>query len=101
MSLSTSSSDTAPEWGRCLAACLGALALGAALVFAFVLAVDPYDSGRVGLLGIEGVDDRNPRTAKASRARDPQFDSAMVGNSTGQLLKPAELSGRPACVSCS
>ena len=39
-----------------------------------------------------GVDDEAPLTANASRARDPQFDSAIIGNSTGQLLNPAELS---------
>jgi hypothetical protein len=66
--------------------------MGAAAVFALVLIVDPYDSGRVGLLGIKGVNDASPRTANASRARDPQFDSAIIGNSTGQLIKPAELS---------
>ena len=57
-----------------------------------MLAVDPYDSGRFGILGITGVVDESPRTANASRARDPQFDSAVFGNSTGQLLKPSELS---------
>jgi hypothetical protein len=94
MSLSTSSSEVAEatEWGRWLGVFLGALALGAAAIFAFVLAVDPYDSGRVGILGIRGVNDASPRTANASRARDPQFDSAVIGNSTGQLLKPSELS---------
>ena len=40
------------------------------------------------LLGIQGVRDASPRTANASRARDPQFDSAVIGNSTGQLVKP-------------
>jgi hypothetical protein len=96
MSSSTSSSDSATAepaaWGRWLATFLGALALGAALIFALVLIVDPYDSGRVGLLGINGVRDASPRTANASRARDPQFDSAVIGNSTGQLVKPDELS---------
>jgi hypothetical protein len=92
MSSSISSSEPAPEWGRWLAAFLGALALGAALVFAFVIAVDPYDSGRFGFLRIEGVSDVNPNTANASRARDPQFDSAIIGDSTAQLLKPSELS---------
>ena len=66
--------------------------MGAVLVFALVIAVDPYDSGRFGWLGIEGVSDESPRTANASRGRDPQFDSAVIGNSTGQLLSPAELS---------
>ena len=94
MSSFTSRSDITEgaEWGRWLGVFLSALALGAALVFALVLAVDPYDSGRVGILGIAGVDDATPRTANASRARDPQFDSAVIGNSTGQLLKPSELS---------
>ena len=92
MSSSISSSEATPEWGRWLAAFLGALALGAALVFAFVIAVDPYDSGRFGFLGIDGVSDVNPNTANASRARDPQFDSAIIGDSTAQLLKPSVLS---------
>lgn len=84
--------DAAPAWRRWLAIFLGALAIGCAVIFAIVLIVDPYDSGRVGLLGIKGVNDASPRTANASRARDPQFDSAVLGNSTGQLLKPSELS---------
>lgn len=67
------------------------LALGAALIAMLQILVDPYDSGRLGLLGIVGVNDRNPWTANVSRARDPQFDSAVLGNSTGQLLEPAEL----------
>jgi hypothetical protein len=57
-----------------------------------MIAVDPYDSGRFGWLGIEGVGDANPRIANASRARDPQFDSAVIGDSTAMLLGPAELS---------
>jgi hypothetical protein len=91
MSSSISSSDASAEWGRCLVACFGALALGAALIAVLVVLVDPYDSGRFGWLGIAGVNDRNPWTANASRARDPQFESAILGNSTGQLLQPTEL----------
>ena len=92
MSSSISSSEIAPrEWGRWLVVFLGAMTLGAALVFALVIAVDPYDSGRFGFLGIKGVSDGSPRTANASRARDPQFDAAVIGNSTGQLLSPTEL----------
>ena len=92
MNLSTSSSDDATPWGRSLVAFLGVLGLGALLLLAVMLAVDPYDSGRFGLLGIEGVADSTEVTANASRARDPQFDSAVFGNSTGQRLNPAELS---------
>lgn len=91
MNSSTSSSDAAPGWGRSLAACFGALALGAALIAILTALVDPYDSGRFGAFGIVGVADRNPWTANVSRARDPQFDSAVLGNSTGQLLEPARL----------
>jgi hypothetical protein len=92
MSSSISSSESSSEWGRWLVIFLGAPLLGLLLLLAFVIAVDPYDSGRFGLLGIDGVDDRNTRFAAASRARDPQFDSAIIGNSTAQLLNPAELS---------
>jgi len=93
MSSSTSSSDhagAAPAWGRWLATFVATVAVAGALVSALILIVDPYDSG-FGLLGIKGVDDASPRTANASRARDPQFDSAVIGNSTGQLVKPSEL----------
>ena len=92
MVLPITSSDTSPEWGRCLAACIGTLGAGLLLVFALMLLVDPYDSGRFGLLGTIGVDDRNTMTATASRARDVNFDSAIIGNSTAQMLEPAELS---------
>jgi hypothetical protein len=80
------------EWRRCLAAFVGVLVGGGMLILAFVVAVDPYDSGRFGFLGIQGVDDWTPATANASRAHDPRFDSAIISNSTGQRLNPAELS---------
>jgi hypothetical protein len=92
MSLPISSSDTARDWGRCLVACLGTLAVGACVILLIMLAVDPYDTGRFGWLGITGVRDRYETTANASRARDPQFNAAIFGNSTGQLIEPAELS---------
>lgn len=91
MSSLTTSSDDAAGWQRCLVACLGALGVSALLLFAALLLIDPYDSGR-GWLGIDGVDDRDTHTATASRARDARFDSAVIGNSTAQLLNPADLS---------
>jgi hypothetical protein len=90
MNSSTSSSDAA--FGRCLAACFGTLGLGALLLLVQMVAVDPYDSGRFGWLGIEGVTDKIALTANASRARDPHFDSAISGDSTAQILNPAGLS---------
>ncbi|MBR1170915.1 hypothetical protein JQ571_28330 [Bradyrhizobium liaoningense] len=92
MNSSISSSETDPGWGRSLLAFLGTLAGAALLVLALMVVVDPYDSGKLGLLGIEGVDNRLTPITAASRARDASFDSAILGNSTGQLIQPAELS---------
>jgi hypothetical protein len=98
MTSSISSSDsvavaeTAAEWRRWLVAFLGVLVIGASLILGFLIAVDPYDTGKFGLLSIDGVNDQNTVTAIPSRARDLQFDSAVIGNSTVQRLNPAELS---------
>lgn len=62
------------------------------LLLGFVVAVDPYDTGRYSLLRVAGLPAQTPRTADASRGRDPVFDSAILGNSHVQLLSPAELS---------
>src|SRR4030095_13907913 len=91
MSLSTSSSDCR-AWGRWLATFVCMSALGACVIFTLVILVDPYDSGRFGFIGIKGISEKSPRTANASRGRDPQFSAAVFGNSSGQLLKPTELS---------
>jgi hypothetical protein len=87
-----STSDETTDWSRCLRACLVTLAICASLLFAFVIAVDPYDSGKFGFFGINGVADRNTLTANASRARDASFDSAIIGNSTALLINPTALS---------
>ena len=98
MTSSISSSDsipvaeTATEWRRWLVAFLSVPVIGACVILAFLIAVDPYDTGKFGLLRIDGVDDQNTVTAIPSRARDLQFDSAVIGNSTVQRLNPAELS---------
>lgn len=91
MSSLTTSSDDEIGWRRCLVACLGALGVSALLLLGALILIDPYDSGR-GWLGIDGVDDRDTHTATASRARDARFDSAIIGNSTAQLLNPVDLS---------
>src|ERR1700712_1545763 len=92
MGLPTSTSDRPDDWSRSLTACLGALAIGAVLLFAVMIAIDPYDTGKIGWLGIDGIECRDTHTATASRTRDSQFDSAIIGNSTAQMLNPAELS---------
>jgi hypothetical protein len=92
MTSSTSSSETDPGWGRSITACLGTLIGAAVLVLALMVVVDPYDSGKLGLLGIDGVDNRLTQITAASRARDPNFNAAILGNSTAQMIEPAELS---------
>ena len=67
-----------------------ALAVLVAL-YAIVLALDPYDTGRFALATKRGVPAQGPRTANASRGRDPAFDSAIIGNSHVQLLMPERL----------
>jgi hypothetical protein len=90
-SISSSEPADAAAWGRWLIAFVGTFGVFAASFVALMVLVDPYDSGRFGWLGIEGNVDKLHYTANASRARDPQFDAPIIGNSTGQLLKPADL----------
>ncbi|WP_234679977.1 hypothetical protein [Bradyrhizobium monzae] len=71
---------------------MGALIGAAVLVLVLMVVVDPYDSGKLGLLGIDGVDNRLTQITAASRARDPNFNAAILGNSTAQMIEPAELS---------
>lgn len=69
---------------------LAAIGMGlGALVF--IVAVDPYDAGQVSHLGLGYTRAQAPRTAHASRARDPAFDAAIIGNSHVQLLSPVRL----------
>jgi len=81
ISSSDASIDAAPAWGRWLTAFLGALALGCALIFAIVLIVDPYDSGRAGLTGIKGVNDASPRTANARDRKSTRLNSSHTQKS--------------------
>jgi hypothetical protein len=94
MSSHTSNSDDADDatsrlWVRVF---LGILLVASGTVYALLLLTDPYDSGRFPNLGLSGILDDNPRTADASRGRDPNFNAAILGNSTGQLVDPQRLS---------
>jgi hypothetical protein len=79
-------------WRRWLAIFCGTFFGASALLFALLLLIDPYDTGRFPGVGIVGTGDRSPRTAAASRGRDPRFKATVIGNSTGQLLDPYRLS---------
>jgi hypothetical protein len=69
-------------------AALFALGAGA---YTFVLTVDPYGSGLLTLIDRIVTTDVGRRLDHASRARNAAFDSAIIGNSTAQLLQPERL----------
>ncbi|WP_306222701.1 hypothetical protein [Bosea beijingensis] len=97
MSSSTSSSEQAAraaKWTGFTGAFLGTAALIAAAFLTAAFLIDPYDSGRSPLKLKEGVRPQGPRTALASRGRDPNFTGAIFGNSHVQLISPEELRAR-------
>jgi hypothetical protein len=67
------------------------LIVGAVLA-ALLLALDPYDTGRFALLPAHGVANFGQRLAFASVARRADADTAIIGNSTIQLIDPKRLS---------
>jgi hypothetical protein len=79
------------NWSRYCRLLLIVTALATLALYAAALAIDPYDTGRFALFHRTGVPLYGQRMADASRGRDPQFDSAVIGNSTIQLLDPARL----------
>lgn len=89
MSSSTSSSER--RWKRFLRVYAAVLLAAGLAGFALVVVVDPYNTGMLTPLDRHLRIHDAPRFAHAGRARDPDFDSAIFGNSTGQLLDPARL----------
>ena len=81
-------------WRRLLALYLASvLALGG-VTAGLILALDPYDTGRFSLFAEVGVPNFGPRLTAASRARERAMDTAIIGNSTIQLIDPARLSAQ-------
>ena len=64
-----------------------------ATLAAGLVALDPYDTGRFSLVSKPGMPKEGPRLSNASRARDPGFDGAIIGNSHIQLVSPQRLRG--------
>jgi hypothetical protein len=81
-----------PVWRRFAITFIAAFFGGLGSIYAALLLIDPYDTGRFPTFMKPGVADGNPRTAAASHGRDPRFDAAVIGNSRGQLLDPQLLS---------
>jgi hypothetical protein len=87
------SGETSPQiWHHFIVQFSSALFVLLATAWAIIILGDPYDTGRLISRDVSGVVDESPRTADASRGRDPVFDSAIIGNSRGQLLDPKRLS---------
>ena len=53
------------------------LAGGLAVLYALIIAVDPYDTGRFPTFMPPGVSDVNQQTANASSGRNPIFNAAV------------------------
>jgi hypothetical protein len=87
MSSSTSNSD----WRRFFRLAAGTAVLAVAVIYAFVVLVDPFDA-----LPLSPPADRVPQASNArfafpSLARSDKFDSAIFGTSSSRLLRPAAL----------
>jgi hypothetical protein len=78
-------------WRGCIARFLVTVVAVLALTLAFIILIDPYDSGRFPNLGIVGVSDTNQRTEYVSLGRSDKFNAAVFSDSHGQLLDPERL----------
>jgi hypothetical protein len=79
------------KWRRWLMTCLATLAVSYAALFAAVVTLDPFSTGR--LTPIERIDIAVPTRpyAAVGLARDPRFDAAIIGNSRALRIDPAVL----------
>src|SRR5690242_21798670 len=91
MTSSTSASEPARQWRRWLAVFGGVFFGLGGVLFALLLLIDPYDTGRFPSFRLVGVCDRSMRTADASRCRHPHFNPAVVGHLTAQIINPYRL----------
>jgi hypothetical protein len=83
---------TQAQWRRFARRFVAVFAAELVLVFAFLIAVDPLDSGRFPKLTSAGPIDSVGRVVNVSRGRDPRFDAAIIGNSHLMPLEPKRLS---------
>jgi len=97
MNSSTSSSEARPNypaedaWRRFFQIAIGtALGLGL-VVYAFVVIVDPWDVLPLSPAFHRAPVSSNARFSFPALARNPVFDSAIIGTSTSRLLRPQVL----------
>ena len=91
MSSSTSSSEVPAAWARFLRLLLLFAAVPAAITYAFIALVDPWGMLPLSLPLQRETVTTNQRFSYPMLARDPRFDSVVVGTSTSRLLRPAQL----------
>ena len=91
--MSSSISTSEPSgWRRALSRYAAACVAVGGLVAALLLAIDPYDTGRLAVFDGFGVPaSLGPSLAKASIGRQPDAEAGIVGNSTIQLVDPARV----------
>src|SRR4051812_14905687 len=91
MSSSTSSSDIARMWRGFFLLAAGTAATALAMLYLFVVLVDPWGSLPLDLKLDRTPVTSNQRFAYPMLARSAAFDSAIFGTSTSRLLRPAVL----------
>jgi len=69
--LKAATADSTRAWLHFVQVFVITLGTALAVIYLLILILDPYDSGRITHNIVFGVVDENPRTASASRGRDP------------------------------
>jgi hypothetical protein len=90
---SSSTSNSERDWKTFQLAGLAAAALTSLVLLSILAVIDPYR-----VFSFSPSFDRQPLSAQrglsvAGLARRPEYDSAAVGSSTVQIMRPADLSG--------
>jgi hypothetical protein len=79
------------DWRTWLYWCGGSFAAMSLGLYAGVVLVDPFATGRFALTQRVDVTTKISRLAKAGLVRDPQFDAAIIGNSATFSIDPARV----------
>jgi hypothetical protein len=82
----------AQPWRRWLVAFLATVVVLGVTVYAAVVLIDPFATGRFTPIKSIELASNNPRLLKAGLVRDPRFDAAIFGSSTGYPLNPKAIS---------
>ena len=70
-----------PRWRKWIGTFCAVLIGGIVVLYLTVVLVDPFSTGRFGIVGGTDVTISDKAWANAGRSRDPQFDFAIIGNS--------------------